>query len=216
MIHKLTDTPSIANTYLAELRDKKTQTDPMRFRLNMKRLGQIFALEISKHLDYKNISIPTPLGTANTKVSKDRIVLATIMRAGLALHDGLLSIFDRADNAFVSAYRRHKQDGSYRIAMDYITCPDLAKSILILCDPMLATGASMNIVLANLLAYGKPKQIHIVTAIASTKGIKTVSKAFPDAHIWIGDEDSKLDENSLIIPGLGDAGDLAYGDKLQR
>lgn len=215
MIHRLSEQHTIANQFLAELRNIDIHHDRLRFRINMERLGQIFAYEISKLLTYEKEIVPTPLGEASAYLSDDRIVLATILRAGLPLHNGLLSYFDHADNAFVTAYRKHEKDGSFDIAMKYMTCPSLENSILIVSDPMLATGASIDKVLEELLTHGRPKSIHIVSVIAATQGLAYVHNKYPDVHIWIGDEDPTLNDQAYIVPGLGDAGDLAFGEKLQ-
>ncbi len=216
MIFNLNEHKSIANSYVAELRDAVIQKDRMRFRRNLERLGEFFALEISKHLDYKEIEVESPMGTAKASVPADRIVLATILRAGLPMHQGLLDVFDHADNAFVSAYRLHHKDGTFEIKMEYASCPNLEGTVLILADPMLATGASMNITLKELVAYGKPKEIHVVTAIASVDGLNYIKRMHPNVHIWMGALDEELTAKSYIVPGLGDAGDLSYGSKLQE
>ncbi len=215
MIFKLTEHKTIGNRYIAELRNVQIQGDRMRFRRNLERIGEILAYEISRTLSYKEEEVETPLGIAKTELSNDKIVLGTILRAGLPLHQGLLNVFDRADNAFISAYRKHHKDGSFEIKMEYVSCPDLTDSVLILADPMLATGASMAIAIEGLAEYGTPKAIHVVTAIASESGIKHIRRLYPKAHIWVGDIDEELTAKSYIVPGLGDAGDLCYGAKLQ-
>lgn len=215
MPHILTDTNSIANKFIAELRDVTVQRDRMRFRKNIERLGQIFAFEISKSLQYEKKDIETPLGIANVEVSNDRIIIASILRAGLPLHHGLLSFFDEADNAFISAYRKHHKDGTFEINLEYVTCPDLEASTLILTDPMLATGASFAAALDVLKKYGTPQSIHLVTVIASTDGINFIKRTHPRCTIWTGAIDEELTAKSYIVPGLGDAGDLLYGAKLQ-
>lgn len=216
MIHRLSDQNSILNQFIAEIRDVNVQNDRLRFRKNMERIGEIISYELSKTLDYENEKVETPLGIADCNLSKDRIVLATILRAGLPMHNGLLSYLDRADNAFVSAYRRHHKDGSFDIKMQYVTCPKVDDAVLVVSDPMLATGASMKQSIEALLEYGKPKQIHIAVAIASTHGLDYIDRHFPYAHIWVAAEDEELTAKSYIVPGLGDAGDLAYGAKLQE
>lgn len=215
MIFQLTEHKTIANQFIAELRDIKIQTDRMRFRRNLERIGEILAYEISKTLTYEAQEVETPLGIAKTQLSSDKVVLGTILRAGLPLHQGLLNVFDQADNAFISAYRKHHKDGSFEIKMEYVSCPDLTDSVLILADPMLATGASMAIAIKGLAEYGTPKAIHVVTAIASESGIKYIRRLYPKAHIWVGAIDEELTAKSYIVPGLGDAGDLCYGAKLQ-
>ncbi|MEM9544654.1 MAG: uracil phosphoribosyltransferase [Bacteroidota bacterium] len=216
MLHKIFEPNTVLNQFVAEIRDVEIQSDRMRFRHNMERIGQVFAYEISKYLNYSEKEVETPLGISNCQLSTDRIVLATILRAGLPLHNGLLSFLDKADNAFISAYRQHHKDGTFEIKMQYITCPSIEDSILIISDPMLATGASMHQTIRAILDNGKPKQIHVVVAIASTNGINYIRRHFPDVHLWVAAEDEELTAKSYIVPGLGDAGDLAYGSKLQE
>jgi uracil phosphoribosyltransferase len=216
MLHRLYENNTILNQFVGEIRDVEVQADRMRFRNNMERIGQIFAYEISKFLSYKEQNIETSLGIAKCKMPSDRIVLATILRAGLPIHNGLLAYLDKADNAFISAYRQHHKDGTFEIKMQYITCPPIDDAILILSDPMLATGASMQQSIEALLEYGKPKQIHVVVAIASTNGINYIRRYYPKVHLWVAAEDEELTAKSYIVPGLGDAGDLAYGSKLQE
>lgn len=215
MVHRIFRDNSLLNQFIAEIRDVNVQNDRLRFRQNMERIGQIFAYEISKHLSYQEEEVETPLGTASCNLSKDKLVLATILRAGLPLHNGLLSFFDNADNAFVSAYRKHHKDGTFEINMTYVTCPDITDSVVIISDPMLATGASMQKSIEALLDYGKPKEVHVACAIASTNGIEYISRIYPKVHLWIAAEDEELTAKSYIVPGLGDAGDLAFGSKLQ-
>lgn len=215
MIFNLSEKDNIGNKFLAELRDVNLQTDRMRFRRNLERLGEILAYELSKTLNYKEIAVETPLGTAHTKVPADRIVLATILRAGLPLHQGLLNYFDGVDSAFISAYRKHHKDGTFEINLEYVSCPDLNDAVLILSDPMLATGSSIDIALQELRPLGTPKTIHIVTAVAATAGLNHVRRLHRKANIWMGAEDEELTAKSYIVPGLGDAGDLSFGSKLQ-
>ncbi len=179
----------------------------------MVRLGEIFGYELSKTLHFEKNEVETPLGTAEVWLPADRLVLATILRAGLPLHQGLLNYFDDADNAFISAYRMHHKDGTFEIALDYSSCPSLDGAVLVLADPMLATGASIVVALKELKRFGEPKVVHIVAAIASRQGLDHVRRNFPKAKIWIGDVDEELTAKSYIVPGLGDAGDLAYGEK---
>jgi len=216
MIFNLSEKQSIANQYMAELRDVNIQKDRMRFRHNLKRIGEVLAYEISKTLDFKTIEVETPMGIAKPSVPADQIVLATILRAGLPLHDGFLHVFDQADNAFLSAYRMHHKDGSFEIKLDYISCPNLEGKVLILADSMLATGASLALALKELVQYGRPKSVHIATAIASSTGLNYIKRLFPNYHVWMGALDDELTARSYIVPGLGDAGDLAYGSKLQE
>ncbi len=213
MVHKLSQHSSIAAEYLIQLRDEELQLNPVLFRRNLYRFGQILAYEISKHLDYIPVEVTTPLGVADCKKLKDQVVLATIMRAGLPMHEGMLSYFDTAENAFISAFRHHHKDGTFEISIEYISSPDLEGKVLIICDPMLATGSSMVRAIKALLDYGRPHSIHIASIIASTAGLEYVAIEFPDATIWVGEEDEELTGRSYIVPGLGDAGDLAYGKK---
>jgi len=208
--------PSIANTYVAELRDVNIQKDRMRFRRNLERIGEVLAYEISKTLEYEPRDVETPLGIAKPNLLKDRVVIASILRAGLPFHQGILNIFDKADNAFVSAYRMHHKDGTFEINLQYTSCPNLTDSVLILADPMLATGASMDVTIKQLKEYGVPKKVHVVAGIASSYGYDYIRRLHPDVEMWIGDLDDELTAKSYIVPGLGDAGDLAYGAKLQE
>ena len=206
---------SIANTFLIELRDSTIQKDSMRFRRNLERIGEILAYEISKTFEYVETSVETPMGIAKTNVIGERVVLATILRAGLPLHQGFLNYFDKAQNAFVSAYRMHHKDGTFEINLEYISCPNLEGCHLILVDPMLATGASMDIGLKALLEYGQPKQIHLATVVASTFGYNYLKRLYPEVKFWLGAIDEELTARSYIVPGLGDAGDLSFGSKVQ-
>lgn len=216
MIHNLSSQNSIANKYVSQLRDIHFQNHRLIFRKNMERLGNIFAYEISKYLNYNEHDIETPLGTAKTMLPDNKIVLCTILRAGLPLHNGLLDYFDEANNGFIAAYRKTHKDGTFEIHLEYITCPDLNGATLILSDPMLATGASIQKTLESMEEYGKYKQLHIVSVIASTYGINYIKRLYPDAHLWLAAEDDELTAKSYIVPGLGDAGDLAFGKKLQE
>ena len=216
MPYKLVDHSSIANLFIAELRDVSVQGDRMRFRRNVERLGQIFAFEISKTFNFRSEERETPLGVAEVSIPNERIVIASILRAGLSLHNGMLSFFDNADNAFISAYRKHHKDGTFEIKLEYATCPNLDGCILILVDSMLATGASFEATLKVLERHGTPKQIHIVTVIASVDGVNYLKRINPQVKIWVGDLDDELTAKSYIVPGLGDAGDLLFGEKLQE
>jgi uracil phosphoribosyltransferase len=212
---KLTDKPSIANHFLAELRDFTLQKDRMRFRKNLERLGEIFAYEISKTLPFREETITTPLGTKHTQLLVESPVLLTIMRAGLPLHQGMLNFFDKADNAFIGAYRgKHDADEHFEIEMDYMASPNLDGKILILCDPMLATGKSIEKTYNAILRYGTPAKTYIVSVIASAAGIRHIENVLPQCQLWIGDVDDELNAKSYIIPGLGDAGDLSFGEKM--
>ncbi len=216
MIINLNDTNSIANKFVAQLRDVQVQQDQMRFRRNLERLGEVMAYEISKKLKYKAKEIETPLGIAEVKLPTQPIILATILRAGLPFHQGFLNYFDDASNAFISAYRKHHKDGTFDIELGYVSCPDLKGAVVIIADPMLATGASMNITLEELRRHGEPSQVHVVTAIASRQGLNYIKKNNPGTHIWMGALDEELTAKSYIVPGLGDAGDLAFGAKIQE
>ncbi|MFI5451785.1 uracil phosphoribosyltransferase [Pedobacter sp. UC225_61] len=213
MIFDLSKTNSIANTFIAELRDETIQKDSMRFRKNMERLGAFFALEISKSLTFVEIDTQTPLGIAKSKVLANQPVLTTILRAGLPMQEGMLSIFDRADCAFITAYRKTKKNGDFVIQMEHISSPDLEGKVVILADPMLATGLSMVLCAKELINRYKIKKLHIVAAIASTEGVKHVRANLPKADLWLGAIDDEMTSKSYIVPGLGDAGDLAYGTK---
>ena len=216
MIHHLSEKHSLLSNWVAELRDVNVQNDRMRFRRNLERIGEVVAYEMSKHLP--NIIVPTttPLGIHQSKVLAEQPVLATILRAGLPLHQGMLNYFDKSDNAFVSAYRKHHDDGSFEISIEYLSCPDLNNRIVIVSDPMLATGASLVETIKAITKNQTPKELHIVVAIASTKGIEAVEAALgKNIPIWCADIDDTLNDHSYIVPGLGDAGDLAYGTKMQ-
>jgi uracil phosphoribosyltransferase len=215
MIYRLNDHPSAAHTVLNQLRDAQIQQDRWRFRMNLERLGQFLGYELSKALKYELIKIETPLGIAVSREQKHDLVLATILRAGLPVHQGLLSVFDNAESAFISAYRKHHKDGTFEIEMQYTSCPPLKNKVLILSDAMLATGSSMEKALNALLQHGKPSQIHIVAGIAANYGVNHMRRIYPSAHLWIGAEDEELTGKYYIVPGLGDAGDLAYGEKIQ-
>lgn len=213
MITNLSDKNSIANRFIAELRDVDIQQDRLRFRRNLERLGEILAYEISQTLLYEPIDIETPLGIAPTMLPAQRVVLATILRAGLPVHEGMLHYFDQADNVFIAAFRRHHKDGTFDIQLDYVSAPDLTDTVLILCDAMLASGASVNLALQQLERFGTPAQIHVATIIASKAGQEAVQRRYPKAHLWMIALDEELTAKSFIVPGLGDAGDLAFGGK---
>ncbi|MBC7947170.1 MAG: uracil phosphoribosyltransferase [Chitinophagaceae bacterium] len=215
MIVNLSQQHSLVSNWISELRDVSIQGDRMRFRRNLERIGEVAAYEISKVLPFQETEVETPLGTATSKLMIHQPVLATILRAGLPLHQGLLNYFDKADNAFISAYRKHNKDGSFEISLDYISCPELEDRVLIVSDPMLATGSSLVKTIHFLKEEGHPKEIHIVAAIACTVGIEYVKREDPSVTIWCGDIDDELTAKGYIVPGLGDAGDLAYGVKVQ-
>lgn len=215
MVINLSEQHSLVTNWVGELRSTDIQTDRMRFRRNLERIGEIAAYEISKKLEWEEQEITTPLGTAPTRMLKAQPVLATILRAGLPLHQGLLNYFDRADNAFISAYRKHHRDGSFEISLDYVSCPSLENRVVIIADPMLATGSSLVKTVQYLRDEGLPSEIHIVCAIACTVGIEYVLRSEPKVTIWCGAIDDELTAKGYIVPGLGDAGDLAYGTKVQ-
>lgn len=216
MVIDLSKNNSLLNHWVAELRDVHVQNDRMRFRRNIERIGEVAAYELSKTLAFKSVEVTTPLGIAPTQLLNEQPVLATILRAGLPLHQGMLNYFDKADNAFISAYRKHHQDGSFEISLEYLSCPNLNGRVLILCDPMLATGASLVETIQAIQKTYTPAQIHIVVTIASHKGIEHVEKELgADTPIWCAAIDPILNDKSYIVPGLGDAGDLAFGTKMQ-
>jgi uracil phosphoribosyltransferase len=215
-IHYISEQNSILNHFLAQIRDIHVQKDSMRFRKNIERIGEIMAYELSKTLDYKAIKIETPLGTKHTTTIADNVVLCSILRAGLALHTGFMNFFDNAENGFVSAYRHHyNNDAAFEILVEYQAAPSFEGKNLILIDPMLATGQSLVAVLNKLHLEQKPKEIHIAVVIAAPEGITFLEENLPkNCHLWVAALDEKLNDKNYIIPGLGDAGDLAYGDKL--
>lgn len=217
-VQELLQTNSIANKFIAELRDKKVQEDRMRFRRNIERIGEILAYEVSKELSFSSEIIDTPLGKCDVKMPKDEVVICSILRAGLPLHQGILNYFDDAENSFISAYRHHpNNDEKFEILVEYLASPSLENKTLILADPMLATGRSFANVLEALKPMGKPARIHLVSVIGSEEGIEYLQKEFPDdSKLWIATIDKNLDKNGYIVPGLGDAGDLCYGGKIQH
>lgn len=215
MVINLSEKHSLVSNWLSELRDVEIQEDRLRFRSNLQKIGEISAYEISKRLLWVEKEVTTPLGISVCKVLDKQPVLATILRAGLAMHNGLLNYFDKADNAFISAYRKHRPDGTFEISLDYISCPEMENRVVIISDPMLATGSSLVKTLQFIREEGNPSEIHIVCALACTVGIEYVLRAEPKAIIWCGDIDDELTAKGYIVPGLGDAGDLAYGVKVQ-
>lgn len=216
MVHILNENNSIFNRFLAEIRDSLIQKDRMRFRKNMERIAEFFAYEISKTMDFVETEVNTPLGVARINDLKQEPVIASILRAGIPMHEGFLNVFDKADNAFISAYRKYESGKSFTIECEYISSPDITGRTLILADPMLATGSSLVVVYNALLKIGIPSHTHIVSAIASKQGVENLLKMLPGDNltIWTGAVDDELNVKSYIIPGLGDAGDLAYGEKL--
>ncbi|WP_264560062.1 uracil phosphoribosyltransferase [Flavobacterium sp. N2270] len=215
-IHYISEQNSILNHFLTQIRDVNIQKDSMRFRKNIERIGEIMAYELSKTLEYKEISVQTPLGIKHTTTIADNVVLCSILRAGLALHTGFMDFFDDAENGFVSAYRHHyNNDDKFEILVEYQAAPSFQDKNLILIDPMLATGQSLVAVFNKLIVEETPKEIHIAVVIATPEGIQFLEENLPqNCHLWVAALDEKLNEKNYIIPGLGDAGDLAYGDKL--
>ena len=213
-VYNFSQYSSLYNKFLSELRDENIQKDSMRFRKNLERLGEISAYEISKTLQGYSQVTKTPLGTSKTSVPSENLVLATVFRAGLPLHNGLLKYYDNAENCFISAYRKHTSKEEFEVEIQYMASPNLTDKIVLLSDPMLATGRSMVLAYKALLKKGTPSKIHIVCVIGSEQGVEYISKNFPeDTTLWIGGIDSKMTSESYIVPGLGDAGDLAFGKK---
>lgn len=216
MVIDLSRQHSLINEFVSEIRSIDVQHDRMRFRKNIERFGEICAYEISKTMEYENKKITTPLGSLNVPMLKEQPILGTILRAGLPLHKGILNYFDRADNAFISAYRHHLEDGTFEIRLEYLASASLNDKVLIIADPMLATGSSMVMTLKQIYKFGKPRHTHIVCVIASKAGIKKVKSELTNYTIWAGAVDDELNAKAYIVPGLGDAGDLAYGGKMQN
>jgi uracil phosphoribosyltransferase len=216
IVHKLSDQKSAANLFMRQLRDVNTQVSKEHFRRNIEKIGQIIGYEISKELTYKTIDINTPLALHKQEVLQDDIVIVTILRAGLPLHNGILEVFPEAENGFISAYRKHDETGAFEIEVEYVACPDITDKILILNDPMLATGGSFVTAWNALLELGKPKAVHIAAVIASSEGVQYVRDNAPmEFDLWVADIDDQLNDSKYIVPGLGDAGDLAFGPKAQ-
>ena len=214
-IHLLDSTNSILNNFISEIRDLNIQKDAMRFRRNIERIGEILSYELSKELNYTFKNVTTPLGIKKVEICKEDLVLCSVLRAGLPLHQGVLNYFDQIENAFISAYRHHTSENNFDIKVEYLASPTLDQKILILADPMLATGNSLVAVYDTLKKLGNIKQIHIVAVIAAKEGIEYIKKYFPEnTHLWVATIDDKLNNKGYIIPGLGDAGDLAFGTKL--
>ena len=215
MVIELGKENSLINQFISELRDAEIQKDSLRFRRNLQRVGELCAYEISKKLEWVKKEITTPLGVSEMSVLKEQPVIATILRAGLPFHQGMLNYLDRAENAFISAYRKHHKDGSFEVEVEYMACPDLTDKTLIIGDPMLATGQSLELVLKAMLRNGRPKNVHIASVIGSSQGVEYLKKHLPtNSTIWVGAIDEELTGQAYIVPGLGDAGDLAFGDKL--
>ncbi len=215
MVKNLGENHSLVSNWISELRATAVQGDRMRFRRNIERIGEVIAYEISKTLAWEEQDITTPLGISKTKLLKTQPVLGTILRAGLPLHQGMLNYFDKADNAFIAAYRKHHTDGSFDISLEYLSCPVIDNRVLIICDPMLATGASLVKTIDLLKKEGIPSELHVAAVIASTEGIDFLRRHEPTVKIWCGSIDEELTAKGYIVPGLGDAGDLAFGEKSQ-
>lgn len=215
-VHHFGEGNSLLNQFIAEIRDVNIQKDAMRFRRNIERIGEILSYELSKSLNYRNKTVETPFGTKEIFVPKDRLVLCSVLRAGLPLHQGMLNYFDGAENAFISAYRHHRGDEeAFEVIVKYFAAPSLGGKTLVLTDPMLATGKTLENVFAALKEHGEPQQIHIISVIGSKDGIEHVKEIFPEStQLWIAAIDEKLDNRGYILPGIGDAGDLAFGIKL--
>jgi len=216
IIHNFETQNSILNQFISEIRDINIQKDAMRFRKNIERIGEILSYELSKALNYKNKTIQTPLGSKKMSIYENELVLCSVLRAGLPLHQGLLNYFDKAENAFISAYRHHPRGSDeFEVIVKYFASPSLTNKILVLTDPMLATGKTLENTFKALKSHGIPKQIHIISVIGSKEGVNYIKKIFPkDTHLWIATIDEKLNNRGYIIPGIGDAGDLAFGVKL--
>jgi len=215
IVHHFESGFSVLNRFISEIRDIDIQKDPMRFRRNIERIGEVLCYEMSKTLTYETKTVKTVLGTKDIALPVDELVLCSVLRAGIPLHQGLLNYFDRSENAFISAYRHHKDDSDeFEVIVKYFAAPSLGNKILVLTDPMLATGRTLENVLKVLKSHGQPKQIHIISVIGSSEGVDYIKGVFPaDTHLWIAAIDDELSSKGYIIPGLGDAGDLAYGEK---
>lgn len=215
MVINLGQENSILNQFIAELREVNTQKNSLLFRRNLERVGEIFAYEISKKLEYETTEVVTPLGSAQVPVIKHYPVLSTIIRAGLPFHQGFLNFYEKSENAFISSYRKHHKDGSFEVEIEYVSKPDIEDKTLILADPMLATGYSMHLAYKELIDEGKPKHTHMAAIIASQEGINFLKRniSSSDVTIWVGAIDDELTAQAYIVPGLGDAGDLAFGGK---
>jgi len=215
VIHNLENTNSVLNNFIAEIRNLNTQKDSMRFRRNIERIGEILSYEMSKELHYSFKNVVSPLGVKKIAVCQKDLVLCSVLRAGLPLHQGILNYFDDIENAFISAYRHHTKGYDFKIVVEYLASPSLEEKVLILADPMLATGRSLVSVYNTLKKLGKINQVHLIAVIASLEGINYIKNHFPEnIHLWVATIDEKLDKKGYIIPGLGDAGDLAFGKKL--
>ena len=217
-IHDLSQENSILNTFVSEIRDVTIQKDSMRFRRNIERIGEVLGYEMSKSFTYKRATVETPLAKAETKIHENDIVLCSILRAGVPLHNGLLNYFDKAENAFISAYRHHLENPeTFEIIVEYLACPSLEGKTLVLADPMVATGQSLLATFEALKPFGTPKEIHLAAVIGAQDGVNFIENNFPaNTHLWIAAVDKDLNSKGYIVPGLGDAGDLSFGEKLQH
>jgi len=216
-IHNLSIENSVLNTFVSEIRSVEIQKDSMRFRRNIERIGEVLSYEMSKKLKSKTKTIETPLGNSEQQLIQDEIVICSILRAGLPLHQGVLNYFDKAENAFISAYRHHLNNTDFEIIVEYIASPNLENKTLVLVDPMLATGQSLALTFEAIKSHGIPKNIHILSVIGAESGINYIQSKFPEnSHLWIAAIDKTLNDKGYIVPGLGDAGDLAYGNKLKN
>ncbi len=216
-IHHLLENNSVLSTFISELRDVNIQKDSLRFRRNIERVGEILSYELSKQLNYTHQEIQTPLGSKQVNALKDKLVVCSILRAGLPLHQGILNYFDKAENSFISAYRHHLNQTDFEIRVEYMASPAIDKKTLIIADPMLATGRSFVNVYNAIKQMGNPKEIHLVAVIGAKAGVELLQKEFPkNTHLWIATIDEKLNDQGYIVPGLGDAGDLCYGEKMQH
>lgn len=217
LIHNFSASSSILNTFISEIRSVKIQNDRMRFRRNIERIGEILSYEMSKILSHNTLNVQTPLGHSELNIPNDDIVICSILRAGLPFHHGILNYFDKAENAFISAYRHHLNSKDFEIIVEYIASPNLENKTLLLVDPMLATGQSLALTYEALKSHGIPKQIHILSVIGAKNGVEYIKKKFPEnTHLWIAGIDKGLSDKGYIVPGLGDAGDLAFGEKLKN
>lgn len=216
-IHNFSAESSVLNTFVSEIRSIEVQNDSMRFRRNIERIGEVLSYEMSKVLTSDSISVETPLGNALINMPKDEIVICSILRAGLPFHNGILNYFDKAENAFISAYRHHLNSKDFEIIVEYIASPNLENKTLVLADPMLATGQSLALTYEALKSHGTPKQIHLLSVIGAQTGVDYIKDKFPEnTHLWIAAIDKTLNDKGYIVPGLGDAGDLAFGSKLKN
>jgi len=216
-IHNFSAESSVLNTFVSEIRSVNIQNDSMRFRRNIERIGEVLSYEMSKVLTSNSISVKTPLGNALINMPKDEIVICSILRAGLPFHNGILNYFDKAENAFISAYRHHLNSKDFEIIVEYIASPNLENKTLVLVDPMLATGQSLALTYEALKSHGTPKQIHLLSVIGAQTGVDYIKDKFPEnTHLWIAAIDKTLNDKGYIVPGLGDAGDLAFGSKLKN